>query len=214
MDRSARARRSAAVGAVLLAIALWAPGAAIAQMGEDLAPDLDGLGSTPLPTTSPLPSLDTGVINDALDDADAPPDPDGDTGGGNDDDEKSGDGASSGGGGNDDERSRPGGGRSDARADPPPGSNVGSDGTAGAPDAPGTTTSSVRIERDDPASGSSLGSGAVIAAGRALRLAGPLAPPLAVAAIALGVLVALGRGPERLLKVERDERHRRRRMRL
>ena len=46
------------------------------------------------------------------------------------------------------------------------------------------------------------GQAAKKAAGRALDLAGPLAPPLLLACIALGVLLMLSRGSTRLVKLD------------
>ena len=68
---------------------------------------------------------------------------------------------------------------------------------------PKTTVSSSRLGR--PGSYFSLvGDGFSAAAGRAARLAGPLAAPLLVALFALATLVLAARGPGRLVKVEED----------
>ena len=68
---------------------------------------------------------------------------------------------------------------------------------------PPTTVSSSRLGR--PGSYTSLvGDGFRAAAGRAARLAGPLAAPLLVALFALATLVLAARGPGRLVKVEED----------
>lgn len=68
---------------------------------------------------------------------------------------------------------------------------------------PKTTVSSSRLGR--PGSYVSLvGDGFSAAAGRAARLAGPLALPLLVALFALATLVLAARGPGRLVKVEED----------
>lgn len=50
--------------------------------------------------------------------------------------------------------------------------------------------------------GTFAGRAAANTAGRALRMAGPLAAPLTLAAVALATLLALGRGPNRLIKSE------------
>jgi hypothetical protein len=50
--------------------------------------------------------------------------------------------------------------------------------------------------------GATAGRAAAHAAGRALRLLGPLAPALLLAALAFGVLIALTRGSQRLVKLD------------
>jgi hypothetical protein len=46
------------------------------------------------------------------------------------------------------------------------------------------------------------GRGAAKAAGRILHLAGPLAPPLVLAGLVLGILYMLGHGSQRLVKLD------------
>lgn len=66
--------------------------------------------------------------------------------------------------------------------------------------APGST--SAQAPAVDPPYGSLAGHAIVKAAGRAFDLAGPLAPPMILAGIILGLFVALSRGSNRLVKVE------------
>ena len=78
-----------------------------------------------------------------------------------------------------------------------------------------TTVGSTQLDR--PGSYTSLvGGGLRAAAGRAARLAGPLAAPLAVALFALVMLAVASRGPGRLVKVEEERQfvHERRTFRL
>lgn len=54
--------------------------------------------------------------------------------------------------------------------------------------------------------GAAIGGGLRAAAGRAASLAGPLAAPIALALVAVGLLAVAARGPGRLVKVEEERR--------
>lgn len=78
-------------------------------------------------------------------------------------------------------------------------------GLTGATEHARTAVSSSRVPR--PGSYTSAVSGGFRAAvGRAAKLAGPLAAPLAVALFAVGLLVVAAKSPTRLVKVEEDRR--------
>lgn len=73
-----------------------------------------------------------------------------------------------------------------------------------------TTTVSPRVSgaryRRSLSYGAALSEGFHAAAGRAASLAGPLAAPIALALVAVGLIAVAARGPGRLVKVE-EERH-------
>jgi hypothetical protein len=75
---------------------------------------------------------------------------------------------------------------------------------------PNVTTVSPRVSgaryRRSLSYGAALSEGFRAMAGRAASLAGPLAAPIALALVAVGLLAVAARGPGRLVKVE-EERH-------
>jgi hypothetical protein len=73
---------------------------------------------------------------------------------------------------------------------------------------PGTSGAPTRIDgtrlRRNLSYGAALSNGFRAAAGRAAALAGPLAAPIALALIAMGLIAIAARGPGRLVKVEEE----------
>ena len=177
--------------------------AASAQIGEHLVPPLD----TPLPLLSPtpLPTLpldDPPVLDGDLDDPvnellgggeDSPP-PDEDEG------QPVADPTNEPTTSDEDQRFEPAsGGSSDGTPETGGGTGATSDPATAADDDAGAPTTLSASTRTYPA----VAARATVAAiGRALRLAAPLAPPLILAAISLVGLLAIGRGTDRMFKLE------------
>lgn len=220
--------RQASLAAITAMIALLIPCAASAQIGSDLVPDVPTVSAT----VTEVPSVDTllpsaspaalpGVLNDAIDDA-----VDGATGGNQDQGQIVGGGGLTGGG-----LTTGGSGGSGSGSGTTTGSDPGTiptttggvsttDASESGNDSGATSSLDAggKGKTNDPASvdharteassptpsyGTAAGHAAIVAAQRAVRLAGPLAPPLILAGVMLSLLIALGRGSDRLVKIER-----------